>query len=60
MKIVADENIPHVKELFSKFAEIVTCGGREITSDMLTDIDVLFVRSVTNVGEKLLEKSTSY
>jgi len=57
MKILADENIPHIKELFSKFADINTCDGRKITVDKVTDIDVLLVRSVTKVNQQLLENS---
>jgi len=55
MKILADENIPHVKELYSEFAKIVTCDGRKITADKLADVDVLLVRSVTKVNRGLLE-----
>lgn len=57
MKILADENIPHVKELFAEFAEIITCEGRNITADKLSDIDILLVRSTTKINQKLLEKS---
>ena len=54
MKILADENIPYVKALFSDFANIVTCDGREISSDKLSDVDVLLVRSITKVNKELL------
>jgi len=57
MKILADENIPHVKELFSGFGEIITCDGRKISPDKLLDVDVLLVRSVTKVNKTLLEHS---
>jgi len=57
MKILADENIPHVKELFSEFAEIATCDGRDICSEKIKDVDVLLVRSVTKVDKRLLENS---
>ncbi|PCJ48252.1 MAG: erythronate-4-phosphate dehydrogenase [Gammaproteobacteria bacterium] len=57
MKILADENIPHIKELFSELAEIVTCDGRKISPDKLADVDVLLVRSVTRVNQQLLENS---
>lgn len=55
MKILADENIPHVKELFSEFAKIVTCEGRSITADKLADVDILLVRSITKINKELLE-----
>jgi len=58
MKIVADENIPHVKELFSPFAKIVTCEGRSLTADKVKDADALFTRSVTRVDKNLLENSS--
>jgi len=58
MKILADENIPHVKELFSPHAKIVTCEGRSISADKLADVDVLLVRSITKVGKELLENSS--
>ena len=57
MKILADENIPHVKELFSGFATIVTSGGRNITAEKLRDVDVLIVRSVTKVNKELLDNT---
>lgn len=55
MKILADENIPFVNELFSEFADIVTCEGRKISAEKLQDVDVLLVRSVTRVDQALLE-----
>ena len=58
MKILADENIPYVKELFSELAEIVTSDGRKITAEKLVDVDILFVRSVTKVDKELLENSS--
>lgn len=54
MKIVADENIPLVFDLFAGFGEIVTKSGREILRQDLVDADVLLVRSVTKVNETLL------
>jgi erythronate-4-phosphate dehydrogenase len=58
MKILADENIPHIKELFSKFADITTCDGRNVSADKLIDTDVLLVRSVTKINQQLLENSS--
>ncbi len=58
MKILADENIPHIRELFSPFAKIVSCEGRGISAEKVRDIDVLFVRSVTQVDKALLENSS--
>jgi len=55
MKIVADENIPFVKECFSSAGDCLITGGRRITPEILKDADVLLVRSTTKVGEELLD-----
>lgn len=57
MKIIADENIPFVRECFSHAGEIELARGREMTPDVVADADVLLVRSVTSVGADLLEGS---
>ncbi len=57
MKIVADANIPFVKECFSSIGEVEVLGGRQITPDVLTDADILLVRSITKVDAKLLAGS---
>ena len=58
MKIVADENIPFVVECFSSIGEVVVVPGREMTPDVVTDADVLLVRSITPVSKNLLKKSS--
>lgn len=57
MKIVADQNIPFVKECFSAIGEVVTVGGRQMTPQLVHDADILLVRSITRVGPDLLEGS---
>ena len=57
MKIVADQQIPYVHEVFSTFGEILLCEGRKINRAVLTDSDVLLIRSVTNVNAELLDQS---
>lgn len=59
MKIVADQNIPLAKELFSELGDITSLPGREITSNDIADADILLVRSVTNVNRELLENNTT-
>ena len=54
MKIVADENMPLVVELFGPFGEVVTAPGRAIDRALVADAEVLLVRSVTRVDEALL------
>ncbi|MFA6186144.1 MAG: 4-phosphoerythronate dehydrogenase PdxB [Phycisphaerae bacterium] len=54
MKIIADENIPFVKECFSSAGDCQTCHGRKISNEILKDADALLVRSITKVNEELL------
>lgn len=54
MKIVVDENIPQAREAFDSIGEIIFSNGRKISNELLADVDVLLVRSITNVDEKLL------
>jgi erythronate-4-phosphate dehydrogenase len=56
-KIVADANIPFVKDCFSSIGEVTVIGGREITPSVVADADALLVRSITPVDEKLLAGS---
>jgi len=58
MKIIADENIPYVKEVFGCLGEVFCYPGRQMTPDKLADADVLLVRSVTAVNETLLRGSS--
>ena len=57
VKIIADENIPHVEKVFSQLGQVTCVSGREIAAEMLVDADALLVRSITQVGPGLLEKS---
>ena len=57
MKLLADENMPYVQELFGDWAEIITCPGRDMTPEQLIDVDVLLVRSITQVNNALLAKA---
>lgn len=56
MKIVADENIPLLKECFGN--EVVAKPGRTILPADLIDADALLVRSVTPVNQQLIEHSS--
>ncbi len=55
LRIIADQAIPSVSELFSPMAEVVLVNNKAITNDKLKNADALFVRSVTNVNQQLLE-----
>ncbi|MCC4263801.1 4-phosphoerythronate dehydrogenase [Oceanimonas baumannii] len=54
MRVLADENMPFVQELFGEWAEVITRPGRQLQAADLHDIDALLVRSVTHVNEALL------
>jgi len=58
MNIIADENIPFVREIFSALGTVTCHPGRQMTSDLLAGAHALLVRSVTRVDEKLLAGST--
>lgn len=57
MKIIADQNIPLLDELFSGIGSITRLPGREISAADVKSADVLLVRSITKVDEKLLKNS---
>lgn len=57
MLILADENIPHCREAFSEFGEIATFVGRSLQRSDIGEAEVLLVRSVTRVDERLLRGS---
>ncbi|GGA75897.1 erythronate-4-phosphate dehydrogenase [Neiella marina] len=57
MRILADENMPYVEELFSPYGDVIRAPGRDICPSMLVDVDVLLVRSVTKVNADLLSQA---
>lgn len=57
LRIVADENIPFVREFFSSLGEVDTYPGRTLQAEDVATADVLLVRSVTPVNKTLLEGS---
>ncbi|PKG75628.1 erythronate-4-phosphate dehydrogenase [Shewanella sp. GutCb] len=54
MKILADENMPYVQQLFGHLGTIETVNGRELTAEQVNNVDILLVRSVTQVNQALL------
>jgi erythronate-4-phosphate dehydrogenase len=57
MKIVADANIPFVRECFSSVGQVETLSGRDITPAVIADAEALLVRSITPVNERLVAGS---
>lgn len=58
LKIVADQNMLMVAELFGQLGTIEYLPGRQITAADVADADILLVRSVTTVDKTLLEGSS--
>jgi erythronate-4-phosphate dehydrogenase len=54
MQIIADENIPYVREAFAHLGEVHTVIGRHLEAKTLKQAEILLVRSVTSVNENLL------
>jgi len=55
MNIVADENIPLLREFFGDLGALYPYPGRSLNADQVAEADVLLVRSVTQVNEVLLK-----
>jgi len=57
MKIVADPNIPFVREAFAALGQVILEPGRFVDTETVRGADVLLVRSVTPVHAGLLNGS---
>jgi len=57
LKIVADANIPYVRECFCSMGDVTVVSGREMTVSVVADAECLLVRSVTAVNSDLLAGS---
>ena len=57
LNILADENMLMAQEIFSEFGKVSLCPGRSMTAEHLKGVDLLLVRSITQVNETLLKGS---
>jgi len=57
MNIVADPNIPFVREAFGELGKVALVPGRQMNATTVRDADLLLVRSVTPVNAQLLDGS---
>lgn len=57
LTILVDENIPYAFESFGPLGSVRRAAGRHIAPADVRDVDVLIVRSVTRVDERLLAGS---
>jgi erythronate-4-phosphate dehydrogenase len=58
ISILADENIPAVEHYFGAGASVARVGGRVLQRSHLQGVDILLVRSVTQVNEALLHDTS--
>jgi erythronate-4-phosphate dehydrogenase len=56
-KIIADENIPYVREAFAHLGDVSLMPGRAINRAALADAEILLVRSITRVDAGLLHQT---
>ena len=57
LRILADENIPLVREAFGKEGEIRLAPGRAMHSDAIGQANILLIRSVTQITPMLLQNN---
>jgi erythronate-4-phosphate dehydrogenase len=57
MNLIVDENIAFAQEAFSYFGKVISVDGRSLINKDVEDADVLIVRSITKVNEKLLRNT---
>ncbi len=55
LKILADDRIPWVSELFSSFGQLILKPASAIERQDLLNVDVLLTRTITRVNAELLE-----
>jgi len=58
MKIVIDDKIPFIRDVFEPYAEVIYSKGSAITREMVSDADALIVRTRTKCNAALLEGSS--
>src|SRR5690606_5583043 len=58
LRILADENLALVQEVFGGLGSLQTMPGRAILPEHLAGVDALLVRSVTRVDAALLQGSS--
>lgn len=57
MKMISDSHIPFIQDYFGGYGELILKSGRAISHEDVRDADMLLVRSITHVNEKLLADS---
>jgi erythronate-4-phosphate dehydrogenase len=58
MKIVIDDKIPFIRDVFEPYAKVVYCKGSSIDKQLVADADALIIRTRTKCNKALLEESS--
>lgn len=58
MKLIADNKIPHITELFSNNSDVTFVQGEEISRIHLQDATILLTRTVTTINAALLSNTS--
>lgn len=58
MKIIADQNIPYLKDALQEIcSDVIYLPGKEFTNSVVKEADVIIIRTRTNCNEELLRNS---
>lgn len=57
MRIIIDNKIPYIKDIFEPFAEVVYLPGNDTTPEIVKDADAIITRTRTICNKNLLEGS---
>ncbi|MBK7632522.1 MAG: 4-phosphoerythronate dehydrogenase [Ignavibacteriales bacterium] len=57
LQLIVDENITFAQKAFNQFGDVTLLSGRDITNKVLSNADILIVRSITKVNEELLKNT---
>ncbi len=57
MRIVIDDKIPYIKNVFEQVADVVYCNGADINNELVKDADALIIRTRTICNKELLKGS---
>lgn len=57
LNILSDQNIPNIQKYFARHGNISLMRGQKINNTVLKKIDLLLVRTITKINEKLLHNT---
>lgn len=57
MKILIDDQIPELAKLLANYGEIISLAANKITQENLNTADAIFVRTLTQIDQNLIENA---